>query len=326
MNNISDTQLVSFRDFINTHDAFFITGHKEPDGDCLTSSIGLAKILEKLGKKYQLLSSGPFKRTEIKQYEHLFSKTCKLLEHDRKKIGLFIVDCSEFERLGEYESDVKDLDFFILDHHKTSIGASNEGIINTKAPATAYIVQHLYELLIGPVDEETAKVLFFGLCTDTGFFRFLDDSSEDVFLAAARLVKSGANPRLTYAEITSGKPFNTRKLLSIMLGRAEQIFAGKLIYTYETLEDTKKYGHEGRDSDSLYQMLLAVDNVKAVLFIRQDTEKTCTAGFRSKDDIDVSAIAAIFGGGGHKNAAGLSTSGKINQLLPKILKEFEKIF
>lgn len=325
MSVISEAQLVSFQEFVNSHEAFYITGHKEPDGDCLTSSLGIAHLLKRLEKKYQLLSSGPFKRTEIKKYESFFSKTCIKLHDNRKKIGLFIVDCSEFERLGDYEKEVKDLDYFILDHHKTSEGASN-GIINTKAPATAYIIQHLYEKIIGTVDEETAKILFFGLCTDTGFFRFLDETSTEVFMAAGRLVNSGANPRETYAEITSGKPFSTRKLLSLMLDRAIQKFNGKLIYTYETLEDTRKFGHEGRDSDSLYQMLLSVDNVRAVLFIRQDTEKTCTAGFRSKEDVDVSAIAAKFGGGGHKNAAGLSTTGKIQQLLPKILKEFEKIF
>ena len=125
--------------------------------------------------------------------------------------------------------------------------------------------------------------------------------------------------------MNSGKPFSTRKLLGIMLSRAEQYFNGKLIVTYETLEDTNLYGKEGRDSDSLYQLLLSVDEVQAVLFVRQDTDKTCTAGFRSKDVIDVSAIAAKFGGGGHKNAAGLSTEGTLDTLLPKIISEFEKV-
>ena len=87
----------------------------------------------------------------------------------------------------------------------------------------------------------------------------------------------------------------------------------------------KKFGKDGRDSDSLYQLLLSVDGVQAVLFVRQDTDKTCTAGFRSKDAIDVSSIAAKFGGGGHKNAAGLSTEGTIDTLLPQIIKEFEKV-
>ena len=67
MTVISEAQLGAFKEFINSHNAFYVTGHKEPDGDCLTSAIGVAKILQKLGKKYQLLSSGPFKRTEIKK-------------------------------------------------------------------------------------------------------------------------------------------------------------------------------------------------------------------------------------------------------------------
>ena len=110
-----------------------------------------------------------------------------------------------------------------------------------------------------------------------------------------------------------------------MLERAEQKFGGKLIVTCETQEDTRKYAAEGRDSDSMYQLLLSVDNVEAVVFIRQETDHSCTAGFRSRGDIDVSAIAAHFGGGGHKNAAGLSTEGTIDTLLPKILEEFSHI-
>ena len=91
------------------------------------------------------------------------------------------------------------------------------------------------------------------------------------------------------------------------------------------MEDTKKFGAEGRDSDALYSLLLAVEGVEAVLFVRQETENTCTAGFRSKNAVDVSAIAAKFGGGGHKNASGLSVEGKIDTLIPQILKEFAKV-
>ena len=91
------------------------------------------------------------------------------------------------------------------------------------------------------------------------------------------------------------------------------------------MEETKKFAQEGRDSDSLYQALLSIENVEAVVFIREDTESTCTAGFRSKDDVDVSKIAAKFGGGGHKNASGLSCQGRIETLIPKIVEEFSKV-
>ena len=73
-------------------------------------------------------------------------------------------------------------------------------------------------------------------------------------------------------------------------------------------------------------MLLAVEGVEAIVNIKQETPEQCTAGLRSRDNIDVSAVAACFGGGGHKNAAGLSTTATIAAFIPQLLKEFEKIF
>ena len=144
-------------------------------------------------------------------------------------------------------------------------------------------------------------------------------------MAAARLVSYGVEPKMIYNEINSGKPYSTRQLLGVLLSKAERYLDGKLVITYETLEDTKKYGSEGRDSDALYQLLLSSQDVEAAVFLRQDTISTCTGGFRSVDKIDVSQVAAKFGGGGHKNASGMSTDGKIENLIPLIVKEFAKI-
>ena len=325
MSCITESQIENLKKFIDSHENFYVVGHKEPDGDCISSSLGMASLLEKLNKKVQLLSAGPFKRPEIKQFEKKFSKNPKK-NFTKENTAVIIVDCSEIERVGEEIAEIiKDFDIFVIDHHKTSNADENKSIIYPSSPAAAYLVQLIYEKIIGTPEKELSEILFFGFCTDTGFFRFLDSDSSEVFEGVSRLVKNGANPRKTYSDMNSGKPFSTRKLLGIMLSRAEQYFNGKLIVTYETLEDTNLYGKEGRDSDSLYQLLLSVDEVQAVLFVRQDTDKTCTAGFRSKDVIDVSAIAAKFGGGGHKNAAGLSTEGTLDTLLPKIISEFEKV-
>ena len=324
---ISKEKTESFKNFINNHEYFFIIGHKEPDGDCISSCLGIAEILEKLDKPYRLLSAGPFKRIEIQQYENLFTNEMDFLtDSERKETGLIICDCSELHRLGDIDGDLKGLDTFVIDHHKTAEVPNNaEFIIDSLAPAASLLVQLLYEECVGPLSEKIAKILFFGLMTDTGFFRFLTNKDTETFLASARLVEAGANPRETYDEITSGKSYQSRKLLGIMLNHAETYLDGKLIVTYETLEDTKKYGQEGRDSDALYSALLATKNVEAVVFIRQETDSNCTAGLRSKDKIDVSYVASKFGGGGHKNAAGLSTEGKIETLIPAIVKEFARI-
>lgn len=325
MQIIPDEKIKEFEDFLSAHSFFYVIGHKEPDGDAIFSCLGMADLLKKKGLKYQLLSAGPFKRTEIKSKAELFSNTVKVPNDTApEKRAVIILDCSELSRLGDLEGDITKFDKYIVDHHKTA-DVSDHCIIDASSPATACLVQQIYEKTIGKPSKETAENLFFGLSTDTGYFRFLKEDSAEVFRSAARLVEAGANPRKTYDAMTSGKAYNTRKLLGLMLSRTERYCNNKLAITYETMEDTKKFGQEGRDSDALYSLLLAVDGIEAVVFVRQDTEHTCTAGFRSRDDVDVSLIAAKFGGGGHKNASGLSTEGTLENLIPLIRKEFEKV-
>lgn len=327
MKEILENNIQEFKDFISNHQYFYVIGHKEPDGDCIASCLGIADILKKSNKEYKLLSAGPFKRPEIKKFEKQFSNKTDFLDNkDRKITGLIILDCSELSRLGEIDGDLSDLDIFVIDHHKTSNLPENaKGFIDPEAPACAYLVQIFYEKIIGKIPLKLANILFFGLSTDTGYFRFLSQDSAEVFMAAARLVSYGVEPRMIYNEINSGKPYSTRQLLGVLLSKAERYLDGKLVITYETLEDTKKYGSEGRDSDALYQLLLSSQDVEAAVFLRQDTISTCTGGFRSVDKIDVSQVAAKFGGGGHKNASGMSTDGKIENLIPLIVKEFAKI-
>ena len=324
--NIDQKCIDLFKNFILQHEFFFVIGHKEPDGDCVASCLGIAAILDAFKKEYQLLSAGPFKRNEIKKFESNFSQSMKFMnDSERKKAGLIITDCSESHRLGDIDGDFSDLDTFIIDHHKTSLESVVNGYVNPQAPACAYIVQLFYENLIGKIPADVAKILFLGLSTDTGYFRFLTSNSSDVFVAASRLVSYGVEPRLIYNEINNGKPFSTRKLLGVLLQKAERYLDGRLVITYESLEDTKRYGIEGRDSDALYQLLLSSEGVEAAVFLRQDTPSTCSGGFRSQDNIDESVVASKFGGGGHKNASGMCTDGKIETLIPAIVKEFARL-
>ncbi|NLK45361.1 MAG: bifunctional oligoribonuclease/PAP phosphatase NrnA [Treponema sp.] len=321
---IFDQKLKEFLQFVDSHSAFIIVGHKEPDGDCIASCLALDELLRLKGKKTVLLSAGPFKRIETKAYEHLFNSSFEDTENI-KDYGLFIADCSTKDRIGEINIEITDFDTFIIDHHKTSDNTCKNCMVDSSAPATAYIVQLLFEAIHGEVTKTAADVLFFGIATDTGFFRFLEEDSADVFEAISRLIKKGASPKKTYNIMTGGKSFLSRKLLGRHLDNAKTYFDGKLIITYETPEDTQNFGQNGRDSDALYQILLAIEGVEAIVNIKQETPEQCTAGFRSIENIDVSVIAAHFGGGGHKNASGASYTSTIDEFIPLILQEFQKI-
>jgi phosphoesterase RecJ-like protein len=170
-----------------------------------------------------------------------------------------------------------------------------------------------------------AELLFFGLCTDTGFFRHVDDQGGAVFEYAARMVRAGASPKAAFQAINGGKSLDSRILLGLILARSTAYFEEKLILSYELLDDTERYGLQGRDSDNLYQLLQSVVGAEAVAIIRQETPDNCTVGLRSREKVDVSAIAAQFGGGGHKQASGFSFPGTIEPIRQQLLCAFKEV-
>jgi phosphoesterase RecJ-like protein len=313
-------------DFIGAGDKFLVAGHKEPDGDCVGSSLALCSALRRLGKKAIPCSAGPFKRTEIKPYESRFISVPG--EEDRRNARVIVVDCSSLDRTGDLETSLRGLPLALIDHHSAGVrpGDGTVLFLDPNAPSVTFMILALIEALgMSPAPEE-AEDLFFGLCTDTGFFRHVDGDGAEVFSYASRMVRAGASPKKTFSAINGGKSFNSRVLLGIQLSRAEEHFDGKLIYTSEEYEETQRFGLEGRDSDSLYQILLSAAKVEAIVVVRQETPEKCTVGLRSRDWVDVAAIAADFGGGGHKNAAGFAAPAQIAELKPRILARFQKVF
>jgi len=316
-------------DFIREGSKFLIAGHKEPDGDCVGSQLALTLVLRRMGKEAIPCSAGPFKRTEIKSYECFFTSAPAVSAGTRA----VIVDCSSPDRTGDLEPFLEGLPRAVIDHHESGRYAAGKAAsagaavyVDAKAPSATFMVLKLIEALGLELLREEAELLFFGLCTDTGFFRHVGGEGAETFEAAAALIRSGANPKAAFAAMYGGKSLDSRKLLGQVLLRAESLFDGKLILSSEEYEETCRFGLEGRDSESLYQLLQSVAAVEAIVIIRQETPANCTVGFRSRDWVNVGSIAESFGGGGHKHAAGLSIAGTIAELRPKIIKAFENVF
>jgi phosphoesterase RecJ-like protein len=315
-------------DFIKTGSKFLVAGHKEPDGDCVGSQLALVSALRRMGKEAIPCSAGPFKRTEIMPYADRF--IAKPDEKDRNGARVIVTDCSALHRTGGLEPCLKGLPLALIDHHAMGDHPSlKDGALifrDPHAPSVTFMVLALIEALgLIPTAEE-AEFLLFGLCTDTGFFRHVDERGAETFAYAGRMIAAGANPKRVFQAINGGKSLNSRKLMALVLSRAEEHFGGKLILSFEEYEETQNFGLEGRDSDNIYQLLQSVAGVEAIVVIRQESPEKCAIGFRSRDQVDVSAIAAAFGGGGHKNAAGLAVPGTIAEWRPKILDAFEKVF
>jgi phosphoesterase RecJ-like protein len=241
-----------------------------------------------------------------------------------------VVDCSGPQRTGDLASSLEGLPTAVIDHH--AVGQYDEETttgpmyLDPRAPSTTFMILAVIEALGLQPSSEEAELLLLGLCTDTGFFRHIDEQGAETFEYAARLIRAGASPKRAFQLINGGKSLNSRFLLGIQLSRAQACFGGKLLFTTEDYEDTQRFGLEGRDSDNLYQLLQSVKGVEAIVVVRQETPENCTVGLRSRDTIDVAAIAAKFGGGGHKNAAGISIPGTIKTIGPQILEAFKAIW
>ncbi|MDR0539867.1 MAG: bifunctional oligoribonuclease/PAP phosphatase NrnA [Spirochaetaceae bacterium] len=310
-------------DFIRNGSKFIIAGHKEPDADCIGSQLALASALRRLGKDVVLCSAGPFKRTEVQPYKALFLP--ELDDAARCGASVIVIDCSMEERTGTLAPSLRGLPTALIDHHASGTPYGTVRYLDSAAPSTTALVFALITSLgLSPTTEE-AEFLFFGLAADTGFFRHVDDGGERVYALASELIHYGANPKKTFAQMNGGKTLNSRLLMANVLSRAKSYLGGRLIISTEELEETERFGLESRDSDMLYQLIQSIEGVEAIALIRQESPEKCSVGLRSRDTIDVSQVAACFGGGGHKNAAGFLIEAGIAGLLPRILAEFEKI-
>ena len=284
-------------EFLNAYENFIIAGHKEPDGDCIGSCLAMSFFLKRKNKNCILMSAGPFKRTEIKEYEHLFTDKLKISDKiNPKTTGLIILDCSNFDRVGEIAELISGFNYIIIDHHATNTEKSDTSLIMPEAPSTTYLIQSIIEEI--------------------------GERSAEVFTHASRLIEAGANPKQTFMKINGGKKFESRLLISRILNRMKTYYDGRLVVSYETYDDLLEFGLESRDSDILYQLIQSIEGVEAICIVRQDSPSHCSVGFRSLDKIDVSKIAASFGGGGHKQASGLYIEGKFDDLIPRFVEAF----
>lgn len=316
-------------DAFQQYTQFVIIGHEHPDSDSIHSQMAMGKLLDLLGKQTFLVSTGPFSRQEIKGHEDLF--------HTHLPEGLepantliIVVDCSSADRIGYLAEEVADFTIAVIDHHASGRAFGDIHFIDDRAFSVTFLIHRIFKHLNLPVDQETAHILLFGIATDTGYFRHIGPYRGEVFQAAAELVYAGASPRDIHADIYGQKTLESRKLLGILLARVEQAFEGRLVYTWETLSEIQFYGELNRDSETLYSQMLSIYDCEVIAYIRENSkpEGTCTIGLRTHNNssIDVGALAAEFGGGGHRKAAGATVPGSAKEILARIKERFGQEF
>jgi phosphoesterase RecJ-like protein len=305
--------------FIQEGSSFILLGHQDPDGDCVCSQLGLASFLRRLGKRARPVQAGPFRRKEILPFAGRFASTIRL-ERDARVI---VLDCSSQDRLGEFGPAVQGCPMAVIDHHETSPSFGAVRFIDPAAPSVTFMVQKIIESFGQVPDDREAYLLFYGLCTDTGFFRHISRSAAEIMTAAGRLMREDVTPQRIHRELYSGRSLGSLTFTGGALHNTEPHFGGRLLLTRPAPGES--YRDEDKETDSLYQMLLAVHGCQATAFIRLNDQGKTDVSLRSNGSCNVADIASRFGGGGHAQAAGFTIQADPQAIEKKLLRAFGRI-
>ena len=330
MKNTDDFQKAV--ELINESNDILITSHTKPDGDACGCIAAMCEALRALGKNVTplMLSAVP------QWYEFLFAEKPAVLGEDvgldeltAGRFGQFdlilILDTNSQSQLAKFNDYLRQNDkpVLILDHHETSDGLGNVELIDSDAAATGLIVLDLLKYAGLPITEKIAESLFVALATDTGWFQFSNTDSR-VYRACAELVDAGVKPTQIYDHLYLNFSYPRFKLMAGMLDKLELHLDGRYAVMQITRQDFERTGAAYSDTENLINECHRIDSVEAsALFIELKDERI-RCSLRSRGPLDVSKIAAKFGGGGHTMAAGTFLPGTLENAKMLIFEEVSK--
>ncbi len=317
-----------------------VTTHVRPDGDACGCVAAMAGVLRDLGKTVRPLMLSPMPEW----YAFLFDEEVPVLGGDVQvgdltgrafgKIDLVIIlDTNSNSQLPQFEDFLKQTEapVLVIDHHVTSDRLGRVEITDTSAAAAGLVLFDFLKAVGWPVNRRIAEALFVAIATDTGWFH-LRNTDGRVFHGCADLIEIGVNPNDLYQRLYQSFSYPRFKLMVAMLDTLELRLDGRYASQYLVKEQFERTGAAYRDTENLINECQRIASVRvAALFVEQrDGRIRCS--LRSRPDaqggsgevVDVSAIAAKFGGGGHKMAAGTYLPGPIEHARQLIFDEVAK--
>lgn len=291
--------------------------HVNPDGDALGSILAFSEVLTQLGKSHDVLCHHP-----APKYLGFLPNLDRVTSKPTQKADLAVIlDLEAMDRLGSlrdvFESTEK---VVVIDHHQPHEEPGDIRIISTKSPATAAI---LADLWIGGDDVEItpdiATNLLVGILTDTGNFRYPNTTPHSMHVAAD-LLEAGAKLRQINEAVYLSKPLPAVKLFGTALTNLRLAADNQAAWTTLRQSDFQRSGATEEDTEGFVNELLAIDTVKLAAILRESHTGRVKISIRSQGNIDTTAVARQFGGGGHINASGAHSDDPIDIAAEKLVQ------
>lgn len=303
--------------------SFVLTSHVRPDCDALGSELGMLGILEAIGKDVRIVNAQatPANLKWIDPDHRLESLAEGVKKDDLvSRDVLIVLDTSAWAQLGAMGDVAKAMreKVLVVDHHVSEDDLSDRWFKDTSAEATARIVYEIGLRLKVPLSKRIATPLYAGLSTDTGGFRFPNVSGES-FRVAARLVDAGADPTAIYRELFEQDSLARLHLVGRTLAGAQALHGGRVIVSTVRQSDIKEVQAQPADTEDLVNLTLAVKGTEVAVILIEQPDGRIKTSFRSRSQVDCNALAARFGGGGHKAAAGAILPGPFDVAHEQVL-------
>lgn len=286
-----------------------LASHIHPDGDAIGALISLGIALEESNISVRLFNESPI--PAIYQFLpslHLINDTVGDVSGFDTAI---ILDCSDLHRIGDAASDVSKIPVLInIDHHTTNTRFGKVQLVDPSASSTSEIVYRLINEMGVPITTGIAYSIYTGIMADTGSFRFANTTPE-AFEISHKMIRAGADPHRVAHHVYETVSLSRIKLLNMLFDSIELSYNGKLSIMTLTQNMLHATGTKLEDVNGLINYAKQIENVKlaALLYERRRSkdkknESDFHVSLRSDGAVNVAAIAASFGGGGHFNAAG----------------------
>lgn len=284
--------------------------HRRPDGDAVGSATALGEALSLLGKKVSLHCSDPIPA----KYQFLLTENTPV--GDTPEGTIVCVDLATAQMAETYEAFAERADI-VIDHHATNGGY---GALSLVRPAAASCTEVLYDIIteLGVFSSAIATSIYVGLATDSGCFKY-DNTTAQTHSVAAQVMQKGniavgeINRKL-FIEMSKAE-FAIRKMAQ---EKTYSFADGKAQMMTVTREMMAKAGASESEMESLPSLPMQIEGTVMSACIKESDENHYRVSMRSNGSVDVSAICAIFGGGGHKAAAGCTLVGDLDAVQNKL--------
>lgn len=297
-----------FCEVIHAASNIILTSHIRPDCDALGSCLGMAGILESLGKSTRIVCGQevPPNLAFIDPHNKVMCIHKDIQADELADADLhMILDTSAWVQLGEMADVIRNQKCkkIIFDHHVGEDDIDAELFKNTTAEAVGRMAVEAALHLEVDLTPEISTPLFAALATDTGWFRF-GSVKPETFQAAAALLHGGAEPAKVYGALYERETVGRVRLRGTVLARVQTELDGRLVHTYIMPDDYEKTGAQPTDTEDLINLALEIEGSRFAVICVGQVDGGYKMSFRSRCQTEANVVAKHFGGGGHKAAAG----------------------